>query len=951
MEIEKEVKEEEMEMGRNGHLSIISFFSLIMLILLLVGTASAADPVWTRKPDWDVIGTYYWPVSAFADLDGDGDYDLLIGERDGNSKAFENMGNASIPMWVRKNDWDPPTVSKKAKPAFADLDGDGDYDLLVGQDSISPIPPAIVRAFENTGDASSPTWTAKPEWDAPQVGRHPYPTLADLDGDGDNDMLIGTYNAKEIYGCENTGTVNNPVWTLKPEWDISYYEFCLAPALADFDGDGDYDMLFGGIISGQAAIHGCENTGNVSSPTWTLRSNWDVPIAKPYPSPALADLDGDGDSDLLCGWADSHNDWKGIPYAFKNRAGEVPEELYFISININPNCTEVTDEIFVNESNEICAVLHNDGPDNVSESFEVCLAVDGNLHCVPVTEGLPLPAGENTTVCINWTPDCSYAPASMAVGTPVTVKVIADYYNDVYEVNETNNSLSKDIFVYNNGYKSKNFDCNFPEEPLTLFEYDEMYGGLVYNVSGVSDATFELGESQTRIHHIDIPAGMNVKKARLYVYWHDYHENPSPGYLANLDVSIAGVTHTAPDAAYTDQKGFGTNNTPKGTYVYDVTPQVTGSGDYTVTVKNTGADKTAILGEMLLVVYKDPMMRPDNWMNLWLMEGCDYLMAADNYCVSPEEATATVTFPGTVDTSLLSSAELITVVAEGMEDGANKLFNGVTAKTNAWNASSEAYPGSEINVDVEDVKSFLTASGNTLGFEDTGTDGMQASNAILMVREEAPPNSVYLVPGDSSAFYCSETIVQVYASTTDFFQGGQMNLTYDSNCANVTNVVFNPIWNNPIATWWDTYTGYTKIAFGALTPAEMVNGSVWICNMSIHGVCDSDCSTPLSYVPVTKLVNDTGAEVEARWIGGTFNCMPALCGDVNNDGRINMADVMTLWYDYADYPTPGAYTVSNEWAADVNCDQVINMADVMTLWYDYADYPTPGAYEVECCGS
>ncbi len=74
-----------------------------------------------------------------------------------------------------------------------------------------------------------------------------------------------------------------------------------------------------------------------------------------------------------------------------------------------------------------------------------------------------------------------------------------------------------------------------------------------------------------------------------------------------------------------------------------------------------------------------------------------------------------------------------------------------------------------------------------------------------------------------------------------------------------------------------------------------------------------------------------------------------LCGDANDDGVVDMTDVMTVWYDFADYPTPGAYTISNEWAANVNCDEVIDMTDVMTIWYDFADYPTPGAYVVNCC--
>jgi len=74
-----------------------------------------------------------------------------------------------------------------------------------------------------------------------------------------------------------------------------------------------------------------------------------------------------------------------------------------------------------------------------------------------------------------------------------------------------------------------------------------------------------------------------------------------------------------------------------------------------------------------------------------------------------------------------------------------------------------------------------------------------------------------------------------------------------------------------------------------------------------------------------------------------------ICGDVNADGNVNMDDVMTLWYNIANYPTPGAYTISNAWAADVNCDGSINMDDVMRLWYDIANYPTPGAHEVNCC--
>ena len=106
---------------------------------------------------------------------------------------------------------------------------------------------------------------------------------------------------------------------------------------------------------------------------------------------------------------------------------------------------------------------------------------------------------------------------------------------------------------------------------------------------------------------------------------------------------------------------------------------------------------------------------------------------------------------------------------------------------------------------------------------------------------------------------------------------------------------------------------------------------------------DSDglllCSGFPLFQPIPTTVNNGSVEVRN-----------GICGDVNDDGDVDMTDVMTLWYDIADYPYVDAYTISNEWAADVNCDGDIDMTDVMTLWYDIADYPYVGAYEVDCCG-
>jgi len=99
----------------------------------------------------------------------------------------------------------------------------------------------------------------------------------------------------------------------------------------------------------------------------------------------------------------------------------------------------------------------------------------------------------------------------------------------------------------------------------------------------------------------------------------------------------------------------------------------------------------------------------------------------------------------------------------------------------------------------------------------------------------------------------------------------------------------------------------------------------------------------------SKVVNHTVNETEVN-NGGLFNfnitLAPAptgICGDVNEDGDVNMLDVIDVLY-YVSYP--GEYTIGSAWAADVNCDTRIDMLDVIDLLY-YVSYP--GEYELGCC--
>lgn len=223
-------------------------------------TGTNISPVWTRNAGWDIPDTgYLHDAPAFADIDNDGDFDVYIGHGDNNSiRAYENTGTASAPVWTRRAGWDVPgsisiNYAKYTRPTFADLDNDGDFDIMYGRSD------GAIQTYENTGTISSPAWTIRNEWSPPNVGGSSAPFLYDFDNDGDFDVLIGTGGTTpRAYAYENTGTVTYPEWTAKPEWDTpSPGSYIVAPAVADLDNDGDGDVLLGlsnGTTKGYANI-------------------------------------------------------------------------------------------------------------------------------------------------------------------------------------------------------------------------------------------------------------------------------------------------------------------------------------------------------------------------------------------------------------------------------------------------------------------------------------------------------------------------------------------------------------------------------------------------------------------------------------------------------------------------------------------------------------------------
>jgi len=275
-----------------------------------------------------------WSSIAFADIDNDNEQDVLITGQyyQGIANLYTNDGNGFFSEVL-----DTTFVGVFfSSIAFADIDNDNDQDVLItgrSGDLGSGQPNAIL--YSNDGNGFFTEITNTP-FEAVSSGSVAF---ADIDNDSDQDVIItGSFSAK-LYTNDGNGSFTEVIGTPFEEVIFS------SVAFADVDNDNDQDMLIAGSLYDNSSISKLYTNNGNGIFTENIGSSF-VGVGWPVCSIAFVDNDNDGDQDVLITGS-------GIAILYTNDG--------------NGNFTEVLDTPFegVSGSSIAFADIDNDGDQDV----------------------------------------------------------------------------------------------------------------------------------------------------------------------------------------------------------------------------------------------------------------------------------------------------------------------------------------------------------------------------------------------------------------------------------------------------------------------------------------------------------------------------------------------------------------------------------------------------------
>ncbi|KAH8068579.1 6-phosphogluconolactonase [Aureococcus anophagefferens] len=290
-----------------------------VFLCLAAGAARADDdatPAPTPQPTVSCASVSFdsqWVITTLADgakncfatdVDGDGDVDVVGASASDTTMAwYENDGSESFRAAALLHEARAPHMGhgRALRRRAGDLDGDGDVDVVAALWELDTFSifyndggQAFTESIVATGAAND-----VPDFETSDLGRVPLVTtladgasmvvVADVDGDGDNDLVASAYNGAEVFWYEQRNIDAATVYTgrlIKNNVDAVESVFP-----TDVDGDGDVDVV--AAWSGEDAVAWYESDGSESFTELIITT-----LADLVRSAVAADLDGDGDVDV-----------------------------------------------------------------------------------------------------------------------------------------------------------------------------------------------------------------------------------------------------------------------------------------------------------------------------------------------------------------------------------------------------------------------------------------------------------------------------------------------------------------------------------------------------------------------------------------------------------------------------------------------------------------------------
>ena len=335
--------------------------------MLYVQNCGTPDSAWACGED-SLYPSYNVPSSMkdisapqYFDVDNDGNKDLLstnfnsLGEDYNNALFYRNTTNNLTNQFALQSrrflSEQMIEVGTSSHPVFFDYDNDGKRDLLISNDFYfdNGNQASRVAYYRNTsvGSSVSFNWITDSIINFRSLGLiGTLLTFGDLDGDNDDDMIVGDVDGKLNLFTNIAGSSNpaNFVFT------AGYYQSIdvgndAAPFLVDIDRDGKLDLIIGERFGN---LNYYRNTGSVSAPIFNLETitlgNVDVKGAgnAGYSRPIMFD-NGNG-YELLVG------SYSGSIYHYNNIDGNLNGSFTlldstFQSINENIKATIAMNDV------------------------------------------------------------------------------------------------------------------------------------------------------------------------------------------------------------------------------------------------------------------------------------------------------------------------------------------------------------------------------------------------------------------------------------------------------------------------------------------------------------------------------------------------------------------------------------------------------------------------------